>query len=121
MEKAIFLEFLAQTSKLTSVLAQLQLMAVQRKRFISSMMRKRTPSTMVSHSSQCGRMPVASQIGDRVGRSDGSRTKTVVAARSSPSSAWPRARPPLTNDKDSPLHFSSSTHFPLHSMISHWI
>lgn len=42
---------------LTSVLAQLQLMAVQRKRFISSMMRKRTPRTMASHNSHGGRIP----------------------------------------------------------------
>lgn len=41
----------------TSVLAQLQLIAVQRKMFISSMMRKRTPKVIVSHRSQAGRIP----------------------------------------------------------------
>lgn len=49
--------------QLTSVLAQLQLMAVQRKMFISSMMRKSTPNVMASHSSQLGRMP-SSQLGE---------------------------------------------------------
>lgn len=49
--------------ELTSVLAQLQLMAVQRKMFISSMMRKSTPNVMANHSSQLGRMP-SSQLGE---------------------------------------------------------
>lgn len=104
----------------TSVLAQLQLIAVQRKRFMSSMIRNRTPRTMASHKSQCGRIPVLSQSG-AARTSDGSRTKTVVAASNKPSSVWPKARPPLTNDDGSPLHFSSSAHFPLHWMMSHWI
>lgn len=106
--------------KLTSVLAQLQLIAVQRKRFISSMIRKRTPRIIASHKSQCGRIPVLSQSG-AARTSDGSSTKTVVAASSNPSSVWPKARPPLTYDDESPLHFSSSAHFPLHWMMSHWI
>lgn len=48
---------------ITSVLAQLQLMAVQRKIFISNMMRNSTPKVMASHSSQLGRIP-SSQFGE---------------------------------------------------------
>lgn len=102
--------------QLTSVLAQLQLMAVQRKMFISSMMRKSTPNVMASHSSQLGRMP-SSQLGEITVKyntldisyissdfhcfhhshraSAGSNTKTVVPAMLEPSSLGPNLRGPL--------------------------
>lgn len=51
----------------TSVRAQLQLMAVQRKMFIRSMMRKSTARAMATHSSHDGRIPFSSQIADTTG------------------------------------------------------
>lgn len=53
--------------ELTSVLAQLQLMAVHRKMFISNMIRKRTASAMQTHSNQDGRIPFSSQIAEITG------------------------------------------------------
>lgn len=104
---------------LTSVLAQLQLMAVQRKRFMSNMMRNKTPKTIVSHNSQCGRIPaLLSQIGETIGTSAGSSTKTVVAARRVPSSVASIERPDLICGSP---HRSFSTHLSLHWMTSHWI
>ena len=78
---------------LTSVLAQLQDIAVQRKRFISNIIKNKTPRMIASHKSQCGLMPVASQRGADL-TSDGSRTKTVVDAKYTPSSDCPSALPP---------------------------
>lgn len=51
-------------TKLTSVRAQLQLIAVHRKMFINNIIKNKMPSVMHSHSSQDGRMPVSSHIGD---------------------------------------------------------
>lgn len=55
-------------SPLTSVLAQLQLIAVHRKMFISNMIRKSTANAMHTQSNQDGRMPLSSQIAETTER-----------------------------------------------------
>lgn len=107
----IYILIYPEATKLTSVRAQLQLIAVHRKMFINNIIKNRIPSVMHSHSSQDGRMPVSSQAGDNTadkrmiliymsllistkikkylyerGASAGSSTKTVVAANIVPSS-----------------------------------
>lgn len=48
----------------TSVLAQLQLIAVHKKMFISNIIRNKTPRAIVSHNSQAGLTPPSSQSGE---------------------------------------------------------
>lgn len=114
---------------LTSVRAQLQLIAVHRKMFISNIIKNKMPSVIHNQRSHDGRMPASSQSADITkiytfffldilfawcwhdkhqspkrhlhGASAGSRTNTVVAAGFEPSSVpFPVGFLPFTEDAD---------------------